>query len=40
MMKTILRQKFGRDSDVVRSVASVEGKPESRSRKETLKVEV
>lgn len=39
-LKQSLASKFGRDSDVVKSVEGLEAKPDSEGRKETLKEEV
>jgi hypothetical protein len=39
-LKQALASKFGRDSDLVRSVESLEAKPDSAGRKETLREEV
>ena len=39
-LKQALASKFGRDSDLVKSVESLEAKPDSTGRKETLREEV
>jgi len=39
-LKTILKRKFGEDSEVVKSVENLEARPESWGRKQTLEEEV
>jgi hypothetical protein len=39
-LKNLLKKKFGDQSDVVKSVESLEAKPESAGRQETLKEEI
>lgn len=39
-LKTVIKQKFGIESDVVKAMEGVEAKPESAGRRETLKEEI